>query len=70
MTKQEISIYSARFDYLSILKAGLKEWLIKSETEQKKMNSLIAAIEKYRRFIVDEIEQSYQQEIVEQNKSN
>lgn len=67
MKKEEVSIYSARFDYFSLLRGGLKEWLITDEDEKKKMQKLLKAIEDYRKFIVDAIEESYQEELIKRD---
>lgn len=65
-----VNVYAARFDYFSLLKGGLSDWLITSDDEKKLMSSLLKAIEKYRKFIVDTIEAHYQEEVVEQHNKN
>lgn len=55
MTELEISIAKARFDYFTILKGGLKKWLINDEDERKRLNSMIRAIDKYRNLLADKL---------------
>ena len=41
----------AREDYFCVLKGTLKDWWIHSEEEQKKMDSVIRAIDKYLTYL-------------------
>lgn len=55
LTEQETMIAKARFDYFTILKGGLKQWLIKDEDERKRLESVIRAIDKYRDLLADKL---------------
>ena len=55
MTEIEISIAKARFDYLTILKAGIKKWRIDNEDERKRLESLVIEIDKYRDLLANKI---------------
>lgn len=55
MTEQEIMIAKARFDYFTILKGGLKEWLINDEEELKRLESVFNAIDEYRNFLKNKL---------------
>lgn len=55
MTEQEKRTAFARFEYLTLLKAGIKDWLIKNDDEQKRLESMIRAIDKYCNLLADKI---------------
>lgn len=55
MTELELSIAQARFDYFTILKGGLKKWLINDEEERKRLESVVNAINEYRNFLADNL---------------
>ena len=55
MTEQQLMIAKARFDYFTILKGGLKEWLINDEEEIKRLESVVNAIDEYRNLLADKI---------------
>lgn len=55
MTEQEKHTAFARFEYLTLLKAGIKDWLINDEDEQKRLESMIRAIDKYCNLLADKI---------------
>ena len=55
MTEQEKRTAFARFEYLTLLKAGIKDWLINDEEEQKRLESMIRAIDKYCNLLADKI---------------
>lgn len=62
MTEQQLMIAKARFDYFTILKAGLKEWLINYEDERERLESVVNAIDEYRDLLKNKIN--------EENKEN
>lgn len=62
MTELELSIAQARFDYFTILKGGLKKWLINDEEERKRLESVVNAIDEYRDLLKNKIN--------EENKEN
>ena len=55
MTEQQLMIAKARFDYFTILKAGLKEWLINYEDERERLESLVIEIDKYRDLLKNKL---------------
>ena len=55
MTEQQLMIAKARFDYFTILKGGLKKWLINDEEERKRLESVVNAIDEYRNFLADNL---------------
>ena len=55
LNEQELMIAKARFDYFTILKGGLKQWLINDEEERKRIESIIRAIDKYRNLLEDKL---------------
>ena len=55
MTEQQLMIAKARFDYLTILKAGLKEWLINYEDERERLESVVNAIDEYRDLLKNKL---------------
>ena len=55
LNEQELMIAKARFDSFTILKGGLKQWLIKDEDERKRIESVIRAIDKYRDLLADKL---------------
>lgn len=55
LTEQETMIAKARFDYFTILKGGLKEWLINYEDEREKLESVVNAIDEYRKLLADKL---------------
>lgn len=55
MTEQEKRTAFARFEYLTLLKAGIKDWLINDEDERKRLESMIRAIDKYCNLLADKI---------------
>ena len=55
MTEQEKRTAFARFEYLTLLKAGIKNWLINDEDEQKRLESMIRTIDKYCNLLADKI---------------
>ena len=55
MTEQQLMIAKARFDYFTILKGGLKEWLIDDEEERKRLESVVNAIDEYRTLLADKL---------------
>ena len=62
MTEQQLMIAKARFDYFTILKAGLKEWLINYEDERERLESVVNAIDEYRDLLKNKLN--------EENKEN
>lgn len=55
LTEQETMIAKARFDYFTILKGGLKEWLINYEDEREKLESVLSAIDEYRNLLKNKL---------------
>ena len=55
MTEQQLMIAKARFDYFTILKAGLKEWLINYEDERERLESVVNAIDEYRDLLKNKL---------------
>lgn len=61
-TKQDLNTAVARFDFFSYLIGSLEEWKILDPEEQKKAKSIIAAANRYRKYISETI-----QDFVENN---
>lgn len=55
MTEQEKRTAFARFEYLTLLKAGIKDWLINDEDERKRLESIIRAVDKYCNLLADKL---------------
>lgn len=69
MTEIEQRVAFARFEYLTLLKAGLKEWLIDDERERKRLESILRAVDKYCDLLADELNEE-RKLIGEQVKEN
>lgn len=55
MTEQEKCTAFARFEYFTLLKAGIKDWLINDEDERKRLESIIRAVDKYCNLLADKL---------------
>lgn len=55
MTEQEKRTAFARFEYLTLLKAGIKDWLINDKDERKRLESIIRAVDKYCNLLADKL---------------
>ena len=55
MTEQEKRTAFARFEYLTLLRAGIKDWLINDEAERKRLESIIRSVDKYCNLLADKL---------------